>query len=285
MVETIVVNGTTIPPFIIIQGKSHISNWYSEKLEKDAIVVLSDSRYTNKDIALIYLDHLIKHMGAGIDKPPKVLLMDRHGSHMHEDFTLKAIAANIHPYPYPGHLTHVLQPLDVGVFQPYKHWHKKAVQHAMRNLDIDYNVASFLHDLGDIREATFKKGTIIGAFKKSGSWPINCNLALEKMKKYSPPEPPEELELPRLLTTPKKFSQTEQGLQYWQDYFKHKVSSPHHEQYQSWNNGTEKLLAYGDLLDLQLKALSTRISNQQKAKTHSHQVLQKFGVMTTEEAN
>ena len=146
MLETIAANGTTIPPIIIIQGRQHMENWYTEKLDDNARVLLSESGYTNTELALIYLDHLILHTGAATNKPPKVLLMDRHGSHMQDDFIIKATDHNIHPYP------HILQPLDVGVFQPYKHWHKKAVQHAMHNLDIDYNVASFLRDLGEIHK-------------------------------------------------------------------------------------------------------------------------------------
>ena len=112
--------------------------------------MLLDSGYTNKEISLIYLDHIILHTNAGLDKPPKVLLIDRHSSYIDPAFTIKATAHNIHPYPFPGHLTHVLQPLDVGVFQLYKHWHKKAVQHAMRNLNLDYNVASFMRDMQEI---------------------------------------------------------------------------------------------------------------------------------------
>ena len=87
---------------------------------------------------------------------------------MDDNFIIKATTNNIHLFLFPGHLTHVLQPLDVSVFQPYKHWHKKAIQHVMCNLDIDYNVTSFLCDLGEIRENTFKQGTIIGAFRKAG---------------------------------------------------------------------------------------------------------------------
>jgi DDE superfamily endonuclease len=82
---------------------------------------LSDSRYTNKDICLILLNHIIKYTNAGLDKPLKVLLMDQHGSYMDLDFIIKATAANIHLYPFPSYFTHILQPLDVGVFQPYKH--------------------------------------------------------------------------------------------------------------------------------------------------------------------
>jgi hypothetical protein len=83
--------------------------------------VLSNSGYTNKEISLIYLDHIILHTNAGLDKPLKVLLIDQHSSYIDPKFTLRATAHNIHPYPFLGHLTHILQPLNVGVFQPYKH--------------------------------------------------------------------------------------------------------------------------------------------------------------------
>ena len=78
MHETIAANGTTIPPIIIIQGRQHMENWYTEKLDDNARVLLSESGYTNTELALIYLDHLILHTGAATNKPPKVLLMDRH---------------------------------------------------------------------------------------------------------------------------------------------------------------------------------------------------------------
>jgi DDE superfamily endonuclease len=106
---------------MIIQGKQHMESWYSLKLEKGVRVVLLDSGYTNKEILLIYLDHIILHTNAGLDKPLKVLLIDQHSSHMDPEFTIKATVHNIHPYPFPSHLTYVLQPLNVGVFQPYKH--------------------------------------------------------------------------------------------------------------------------------------------------------------------
>jgi primosomal protein N' len=92
MIETIIANGIVIPPLMIIQGKQHMENWYSTKLEKDVRVVLSDSRYTNKEISLILLDHIALHTNAGLDKRSKVLLMDQHGSYMDPDFTIKAIS-------------------------------------------------------------------------------------------------------------------------------------------------------------------------------------------------
>ena len=84
-------------------------------------MLLSKSGYTNTELALIYLDHLILHTGAATNKPLKVLLIDRHRSYMQDDFVIKATDYNIHLYLFPEHLTHILQLLDISVFQPYKH--------------------------------------------------------------------------------------------------------------------------------------------------------------------
>ena len=53
-----------------------MKNWYIEKLDDNARIVLSESKYTNTKLTLIYLDHLILHISAAMNKSPKVLLMD-----------------------------------------------------------------------------------------------------------------------------------------------------------------------------------------------------------------
>ena len=121
VIESICAIGKEHLPVIIVQGRQHIESWYNEKLSGDELVLLSDLGYTNSELAMIFLEHFIKHTGAGPDKSKKVLLMDSHISHTTLEFVLRATEMNIHPYPFPSHLTHVMQPLDVGVFQPYKH--------------------------------------------------------------------------------------------------------------------------------------------------------------------
>ena len=103
----------------------------------------------------------------------KLLLMDNHESHETGKFLKLANDNHILPYPLIPHLTHCMQPLDVGVFQPYKHWHDVAIRDALANLSFEYDIQSFLQDLPTIRENIFKKKTIRHAFKKSGMWPID----------------------------------------------------------------------------------------------------------------
>ena len=78
MIESICANGTATPLIIIVQGRQHMKSWYNEKLTGEELVLLSDSGYTNNELAMIYLEHFIKHTNADPDQPTKVLLMDNH---------------------------------------------------------------------------------------------------------------------------------------------------------------------------------------------------------------
>jgi hypothetical protein len=69
-----------------------------------------------------YLDHLLIHTGLGLIKPWKMLLLDGHITHEYPKFVIKAAENHIVCFEFPSHLTHALQPLDVGVFQPWKHY-------------------------------------------------------------------------------------------------------------------------------------------------------------------
>src|SRR3954451_21859652 len=55
---------------------------------------------------------------ASNDHKPYLLLLDSYGSHINMDFLECCYKHNIHPYAYPPHITHRLQPLDVSVFAP-----------------------------------------------------------------------------------------------------------------------------------------------------------------------
>jgi hypothetical protein len=263
-----------------------MTHWYKD-LHPDTRVFTSPTGYTSSEIALQYLDHLIQYTKAGIDKPPKILLMDQHGSHMTNEFVIKATDANIHPFPFPSHLTHILQPLDVGVFQPYKHWHRKAVQDATRCLDIEYTVASFFRDLTQIREKTFKRTTIQGAFRKSGMWPINSENALEKMRTYQAPEreTTKELELPPLTPTkgiPAERSLTEISLKIAEKEF----SSPTQRKIDSTFRGVKSLLLQGEILTRELDDLTTLMHKTQDAQIRgtNRKVLQRGGALSGKEA-
>ena len=113
--------------------------------------------------------------------------MDNHESHETAEFLKLANDNHILPYLLIPHLTHCMQPLDVGVFQPYKHWHDVAIQNALASLSFEYDIQSFLQDLSTIQENIFKKRTIQHAFRKSGMWPIDTKQCLKQLKTFNSP--------------------------------------------------------------------------------------------------
>jgi hypothetical protein len=153
----------------------------------------------------------------------------------------------------------------------------------MRNLDIDYNIASFFRDLSEIRQQTFKKGTIIRSFREAGMWPINSKEALKKMKVYTICE--RTLDPPQIPQTPTKFVHSELKLRHWQSKIPCLLSSPSAREWDSWARGTENVLVQGELAILQYDLLSTKVANQQKAKVKSRSVAQaNTGPLTAKDA-
>jgi len=59
------------------------------------------------------------------------------------DFQLKAAENHIKLFYFRLYLTHVLQPLDVGIFWPWKHYYNLVIQAALQSLDFEYTITSF----------------------------------------------------------------------------------------------------------------------------------------------
>jgi DDE superfamily endonuclease len=108
---------------------------------------MSDKGFTNDCIDVCWLRHFIRETNSGLASPEKLLLYNGYGSHDTGEFKQLAEDNNIILYMFPPHLTHLLQPLDVGCFQTYMHFHKLAVHQATRNMQLTYNYSCFLNDL------------------------------------------------------------------------------------------------------------------------------------------
>ena len=72
--------------FIIIPGKKIIKTWITQELVSEERIRLIIIGYTNNEITLEYLNHLILHLRAGPLKPWKILLLNNHESHKTDAF-------------------------------------------------------------------------------------------------------------------------------------------------------------------------------------------------------
>jgi hypothetical protein len=138
----------------------------------------------------------------------RLLIFDSHVSHLSLEFITYCETANIIPFCLPSHSTHLLQPLDIIVFQPMKPYHARAVEDAVRNGDVEFSRSTFLAAFQSIRQQTFKKGTITSAWKNAGLVPYNPQIVLDTMARLEPlqqsptPERMDDVQLDSFLTTP-----------------------------------------------------------------------------------
>ena len=176
--------------------------------------------YSNDDLAFEWIQHFDKQSARRQIGAHRLLLLDGHGSHLTMELAQYCEERNIHLLALPAHTSHFLQPLDVVLFQPYKHHHRRAVEMAVRTGCTNFNIVEFLHALHYIRVATFKPMSIKSAWEKTGLIPYNPELILTKLRRQTavvrpstpPPttpivQPPLQPAPLRTPTTPRSVSQ------------------------------------------------------------------------------
>jgi hypothetical protein len=82
--------------------------------------------------SLAWIKHFDQYTEARAKGRSRLLLMEGHSSHITLGFCEYALAHNIVRFCLPAHSTHLLQPLDVGIFSPLQHYYSKAVNDHMR---------------------------------------------------------------------------------------------------------------------------------------------------------
>jgi hypothetical protein len=170
LVESVSATGASIGPMVIIKAATLLENWAID-LPKHYLINLTESGYSTDTTTLEWLKHFhwmtIKHT-KGVWR---LLLLDGHGSHYTKEFATFAAEVKILLFAFPPHLTHILQPLDVGCFQPLKWYHSRSLDYASRSGATEINKADFLSTIDEIRRLTFTSNTIKSGWRRTGLHP------------------------------------------------------------------------------------------------------------------
>ena len=211
VIKAISANGESTPPLIIVPGKTYQRTW-SEELHGETVIAVTDSGYSNDFIALQWLEHFKRHSSQLRTGSHRLLILDSYNSYCTKDFIEYCDEKNIVLFALPPHTTHLLQPLDVGVFQPYKHWQMKALDEAIQNGYFYYRKDDFLASFESFRAKALLPSTITSAFAKTGIEPFDPEAILSKLcsqeARQSTPETPPQSEwtTPQLVRTITRFS-------------------------------------------------------------------------------
>ena len=148
MLETICGDGSVLPPMVIYKEKALYEHWYQQltDVEREAVFCHSRKGWTNQILGVKYLELLFDPITLRNckEKDWRLLMVDGHNSHFSTEFIQYCESHQIELFCIPPHTTHILQPLDVGLFSPLQHHYSKGIENHMRCSEETINKANFL---------------------------------------------------------------------------------------------------------------------------------------------
>jgi hypothetical protein len=259
-----------------------MADWFIPEMDPDMHIETSEKGFTTNEITVKWLQHYIKYSDAGPNSQWKLLIIDNHGSHATPEFITLANYNHILPYPLIPHSSHFMQPCDVGLFGPYKHWHNVKLNKAVAKLDVEYHLKTFLKDLPWIRAQTFKKDTIRSAFRKSGIYPPSATACIKQLRTFTPPA--KEKTKFNLPTTPVKADQVYNMLVGLENKILEPLSSATKPKVESLIKGTKVVFSYSQLQESKLQVMQERRTEEVQRKVNRRKVIQKYGGLTARAA-
>ena len=109
--------GWSIPPFLIVKGKTHLRSWYQNSpLPPDWIIAVSENGWTSNKLGLQWLKEVFESytreraMGKAASRDPsqRILIADGHGSHIRADFIAHCMKNSIDLLIMSPHCSHLL---------------------------------------------------------------------------------------------------------------------------------------------------------------------------------
>ena len=191
---------------LILPGSVYLEKHFQD-IEDDVLIGLSKKGYANDELAFAWVKHFETYSRRFMRGSHRILICDGYDSHLTAEFIEFCEEKSIHLFVLPPHTSHCLQPLDVVLFQPFKHYHGKAVNDATRTGCTNFNKVEFLAAITEIRTATFKRNSIKSAFRETGLVPFNPQKVIAKLveNRSSPSSSPSTTPPPEhfsTLTTP-----------------------------------------------------------------------------------
>lgn len=207
VIECVCADGTVLDPMVITKGK-RLSTNLAIHMPDGYTAAVSQKGWTNNKLGLSWLKSFDEQTKSQTKGKWRLLITDGHSSHITPEWVDYCEEHSIISFCLPPHTTHILQPLDVGLFQPFKHYHGREVEAAARNLDTEYARSEFLAKLSWIRKQTFTKSNIKSAWRRSGLVPFNPSIVLDTVKntdltsiEVEQENPPESLSSPEQSST------------------------------------------------------------------------------------
>jgi len=180
VIECVSVTGEKIPPYIIFKGQNIMTNWLPKERPKGWKFAANAKGWTNNFHGVEWLKHFNlatqKQLRSSDDY--RLLICDGHDSHISAEFVSICIRNRIDLLLLPPHSSHLLQPLDVGVFAPLKRAISTQVSRFVRSGIRRIQKVEWLERFIEARENGITKENIIAGWRGAGLFPENMHRIL-----------------------------------------------------------------------------------------------------------
>ena len=176
IIECINDTGKDISSMLILQKINLLFFHFNNDIDDDVIFTTSNTDYSNDWISLQWIKHFDHYSQRHQWDAWRLLVMNGYESYHTREFLFYCENHKIIPFNLPLHTTHLLQSLNVCVFQSLKHWHLKAVNEAIQTSDKIFIKIEFLAAFNEFRS------TIHSTWKQTDLILFDSNVILNKMQ-------------------------------------------------------------------------------------------------------
>jgi DDE superfamily endonuclease/Tc5 transposase DNA-binding domain len=189
-VECVSADGTSIPPLIIFKGATLMNSWIPRDSPEGWKFSCSSSGWTSNVHGAEWLRRCFEPATREkANGQTRLLICDGHDSHITAQFLRHCLDNDILLILLRPHSSHLMQPLDVGVFGPLK----TAVSSKLVEL-ISTGVSrlqkiEWVEAYISAREKAFSIKNIQSGWRGAGLWPIDADKILCQLPPSTPPPP------------------------------------------------------------------------------------------------
>lgn len=182
-----------LPPFLIVQDTNHLAHWYSQtNIPGDWIIKTIINGWTNNEIGLKWICHFNQYIKSRAKGAYRILILNGHKSHKSPKFDVFCKNNNIIILCLPSYLSHLLQPFDIGCFNPLKRAYDKELKGFIKSHINHITKTEFLIIFHTAHVTAIIPQNIQGGFKGTGLIPFNPKYIISKLDiKLGTRTPPE----------------------------------------------------------------------------------------------
>jgi DDE superfamily endonuclease/helix-turn-helix, Psq domain/Tc5 transposase DNA-binding domain len=199
VIESISGSGETLPSFIIFKAVYQQSSWFQQLDTQSAKIATSSKGWTDNHLGLLWLQ---QHFEVETAKRQlgeyRLLILDGHESHCTLEFIEFCVEKKIILLVLPPHTTHLLQPLDVAIFQPLAKYYSVEVENHSREKHYWLEKEDFIEYYQNARKKALRESNILSAWRATGILPFNPQMVLAKLPNR-PTTPPEAAQIQLIL--------------------------------------------------------------------------------------